>query len=350
MDSVILEVAIGLVTFFVIVSAIASAVNEIVTRMLNLRSKALWATFEGLLEERSDTSRETVGLNFLWNLVPGRGARPRLTSTPAATATNMEKLAATASFWSLDYVKDGQKSKLWQVPKEVFAAALLELARINGGADNDSVEKRVADLAEKYKDAPLGQYLHAVGGTVGKSVDTFTTTVGTWFDGQMTRLTASYRRLTKYTLFVFGLLIALVFNVDAIGILHSLATNAESRQAVVLVADDITAAGLVCAKEGEPQASPSPSEPTDNPTGPGGSADAQSPEELIACAAQKIGGISNVGIAAFGTPDWRDAWGGGFGGFGLNLLGLLVTALAASLGGPYWFDFLNFLTGVRRRE
>jgi len=49
MESLYLEVGIGLVVVFVVVATVADGVNEVVTRLLNTRAKALWATIHGLL-------------------------------------------------------------------------------------------------------------------------------------------------------------------------------------------------------------------------------------------------------------------------------------------------------------
>ncbi len=58
-----------------------------------------------------------------------------------------------------------------------------------------------------------------------------------WFDDTMERATGWYKRYTRVVLFIIGLIVAYVFNVDAIAIHRILSTNKIAREQMVQMAN-----------------------------------------------------------------------------------------------------------------
>lgn len=325
MESAALEVALGIAVVFFLAATVVTAANEAITRFFNVRSKALWATLERLLST-SASAQTKVNLKFSAALAGNndqfRPASGTAAAERAASAPGAVDLLATTSIASLDYVADGKRTKIWHIPKDVFAAALLELAKIKGAGTDATLAQKVGKLVEVYEGTPIGNFLSSLAVSGATTVDEFTTSVGAWFDGQMQRLTDSYRRLTKYFLAVIGLGVALVFNVDAVAISSGLANNADQRAAVVLLADDLDADGLAC---------------KDKTTG-------------LDCAAGNLSSIKNLGMKV-PFHGWSDTWKGqAFSDDVVHAAGIGLTALAVSLGGPFWFDTVGALAGLRRRK
>jgi hypothetical protein len=226
--------------------------------------------------------------------------------------------------------------------------------------------------------------------------------VEVWFNNSMDRVSGAYKRHTQGALFCIGLVVAAVLNADTIQMWRILATNDEIRTAMA----ERAAANLPAlerwvyrdtAAQAGPPATPSapaatPSEGTARTTGttnaaaaPGAAAatdpaaPSQSPsaaapadttvradsiarEKYLAIRAQldsmelKLGWTweeaARLGLAARDTTT-RKAIPGlkptDVQGWKLlaKLIGLLMTALAISMGAPFWFDTLNKVISIR---
>jgi hypothetical protein len=124
----------------------------------------------------------------------------------------------------------------------------------------------------------------------------------------MDRLTGAYKRFCGYFLLGFGVIIAVAFNVDSVEIAGFLWKNPQ----VASVLADRAQTALAAA-----------SAPADM---------ASTPTQVIA----------NLQAAAlpFG-------WGPGVSIGPLKILGWIATAVAVSLGAPFWFDILGRMLNLR---
>ena len=82
MNSTYLEVGIGLAVVFFVVATIADGLNEILSRLLNTRAKALWGGMAGLLSDHSERKPD-LGIGFIVKSIPpswlgGLDFRPRV--------------------------------------------------------------------------------------------------------------------------------------------------------------------------------------------------------------------------------------------------------------------------------
>jgi hypothetical protein len=327
-DSVALEVAIGLALAFFITAVLVDAVNEVASRSLNIRSKALWARLDELLNNQD----QSLGYPFIWKAV-GSTVRPKHLQEPESAAPDgsdrLERFANTGSIHALDYVSADKTTKVWKIPGEVFASALIEQAE--AASDDEGLPAKIKVLAGTYQDAPLGRYLSSTGMLLADNTDRFIEGVGRWYDGQMQVLSNTYRRNVRLILAVLGIAVALVFNVNAITIGQELAHNAALRQSAVVIAGEVPAGAF--------------EECTD-----------KQGEEQYACAADQIALFADAGVLIpFQSgyfDDLRSTWAEPSGAVdnALLVLGIAVTAAAVSFGGTFWFDFLRFLTGTRNRS
>lgn len=220
--------------------------------------------------------------------------------------------------------------------------------------------------------------------------------VEVWFNNSMDRVSGAYKRHTQGALFCIGLVVAAVLNADTIQMWRILATNDKIRTAMA----ERAAANLpalerwvyrdTAAQARPPAPTPAPTTPATGTTGttnaaaaPGATAatnaaaPAQSPaaapadstvradsvarEKYLAIRAQldsmelKLGWTweeaARLGLAARDTtkkaiPKWKLTDVQGWKLFA-KLIGLLMTALAISLGAPFWFDTLNKVISIR---
>jgi hypothetical protein len=143
-----------------------------------------------------------------------------------------------------------------------------------------------------------------------------------WYNTAMDRVSGKYKRRSQWLLLLIGLVLAGVMNVDAIRVTRELTANKTLREAVVAKAITFD------------KAYPQPSSSTSSTGG-----------------AVPTGEVANKTLAGLGLPiGWTPcpcsapsdggclAW---------MIIGWLITACAVSLGAPFWFDMLNKIIVVR---
>ena len=151
-----------------------------------------------------------------------------------------------------------------------------------------------------------------------------------WYDGTMERVNGLYKRHTQSWLLALGLVLAIVCNANLFTITQKLWTSKDARDAVTATAQ------MYSCKGGEPCALPSY-------------------ETARSEIQKKLGDELPVGY------DWdyvKRYWRAGANPekgsikhiashWLFNLGGWLLTAIAVSLGAPFWFDMLNKLINLR---
>lgn len=329
MDSVVLEVAVGLALLYYVTATLVSGVAEGLTRLMNVRSKTLWSALGRMLDQQSSAG-SSLGAPFVFkSLAPGGGGRPLVDSTSTvgtganAPANPLGELASVPSIRSLDYVTDAH-TKVANIPGKVFASALMELADIKAGGG--SIQQKLTALATNYQGSPLGAYLTTLTSQAGYSMDRVTDEIGSWFDAQMVRVTQTYRKNIKYVLAVLGLVVAVVCNIDSIQVADSLRGSADLRQVIVATAGKVDPDAGCTINESDPT------------------------KKTIQCGLQDLAAFNAMGVVIPMTDGavarWQQSW--SWDTVGPHLLGLAVTTGAIALGGPMWFDFLMLLTGRKK--
>jgi hypothetical protein len=370
MQSVILEVGVGLALLFYVTATLVSGVAEGVTRLTNTRSKMLWAALARLVSDDHSTAPQTLGAPFLFKSVIKIGdVRPDYQPTPPAvpapaavmagadpvpaepepaepepaerqsasktkasksplTKARLAELAATPSVRGTDYVNANQ-TKVSNLPGTVFAAALLELATIK--SQGGSVEANLAELADAYAGSPLGGYLSTVVRKAGTDIYSVTDQIAAWFDAQMVRVSQTYRKNIKWFLAVLGLVVALVCNIDTLHVAQALRTSADLREVVAATAGQI-----------KPNTECDAIIPADEPA-----------VKILKCGLEDLESFNALGVVVPFSDKWTDRLGAAWTGaqqtnVWSHALGIGITTGAVALGGPMWFDFLMLLTGRKK--
>jgi hypothetical protein len=296
LDLAALDVVIGLVFVYFILSLICSAVNEAIASGLGWRGKMLGRAVENLLSGSSQVTEEGHELArhvFKHPLVQG-------------------------------LVRPGSRRWPSYVPSRTFVAALMSLGPAPGTPSSGmrSIEESIAAIPNpQIKDAMLG-LLQRTEGDVGR----FQATAEEWFDDAMERVSGWYRRRIQIVLAVIAAGFAIFLNADSIMMASGLWADQSVRKAVV------AAAGT----------------------------EAQSTRQQLGIqdVAQSIDGLEQLKIplgwttADDATPETKDPrrlvwpW-DDVGWFFSKLLGLLITTAALMLGAPFWFDVLSKVARLR---
>ncbi|WP_214416331.1 hypothetical protein [Sphaerisporangium fuscum] len=335
MDSVYLDLAIGLVLAFLLFSMLVSGVNEGLVRLLGIRSKFLWAYLRDTLDGpdgKKSWIPSSVAEVFARLPFGGKDARPSFSPLPAP-------VESAATTWSgrlyerlreIDHRKDG-KTSIASIPPARFAVAMMEIVTGEGG---------VAPMLANLKDAhsPLYGPLQGIWDTARGDLDAFRKGVEEWFDGEMQRLTMLYRRYVRWVIAALGLVLTLLFSMDSLEYGKAILTDNAIRAQVAAVADG-GAQSLAGLRDRCP----------DHPADPYGCVT----EVLSAPAFVNIVGNApvSVRIPGDGSPSW--SWNGGQ---WLHRLltpghwpGFLITFFALLFGAPFWWDIFRRLTGIRVR-
>lgn len=181
-NSVIIDVAIGLVLSFLAVSLAASAITEAISSLLKLREKTLLKGVKDLLNDQNFTgiARDLYNHALVNPLASGNAKTIKeLTHKPA-------------------YIDSRQ-----------FALALYGTLSNRDAPPAENVIGKIAD-------PQLRTALQTLWDVSAKDVDTFKNNIAVWFDNSMDRVSGLYKRWTQLVSFIVALVIAVIFNVNAL--------------------------------------------------------------------------------------------------------------------------------------
>ena len=321
----ILEVAIGIIFVFLLVSMICSAIREGIESWVKSRAAFLEHGIRELLHDR-----HAVGIArslYTHPLVYG------LYASEYEPRTSTRRLNALSRGGNLPSY----------VPSRIFALALLDIAArgtdTRGAASGPHAPELSLALArENVLNLENGAVQRVVLGAIDLArgdMELAIANIAAWYDSAMDRVSGAYKRATQKLLLGIGLTVAVVLNVNIIAIAHH------------LFRDDVERATLVAHAEAVARDSSFIT----------GSSQAQLTRARATLDSLRLPiGWDDVRL----TPPWdtrvvRDAsgavrtmreprlWAYVF----EPLVGWTLAALAAMLGAPFWFDLLNKVMVVR---
>ena len=249
---VILQVAIGLVFVYLLLALFVSAFQELVEAFFRKRAKYLIAGLQQLIGGTSADGDSVFSYLMSHPLI-----------NPDATTPD-RKLKE-------DTIKAGKLAPSY-IPARNFSLVLLEYLR-NGKADATVDDIKTA--IEALPDGPK-QVLDALIQDVGRDLNKFKAKIETWFDDSMDRVTGFYKRHTQWIAFLCGLIAAIAFNVDSIGVARTLWADPTLRTAMSAAADAYVRDNSSLPKEKSPETGQQNEcktpQPRPNPSGTGGDA------------------------------------------------------------------------------
>jgi hypothetical protein len=332
----LLEVAIGMIFVYLLLSLLCSAFSELIESLIRYRARDLKRGIDKLLDDP-----DLVKGFFNHPLVKALGEKPSY--IPARTFS--------LALWNLATTEAAKG-------KEAAAGVTQDLKAIRG---------LIASLdGQKYGN--IQSALLTLIDEAGNDINRARANIEGWYNDAMDRVSGWYKRRTHWILIAMGLLAAVFLNVDTISVTRALWYNDTLRNSVVMAAENYI------------KTNPPPPTPTTPPSPQGETAAAKTDEDTEAQAKAKAaldkvkdirGEINNLGlpIGWVYEPDKEDAKykdnpvlykndltaystdprrfpDDGYSWF-LKVLGLLFTALAVSQGAPFWFDLLNKFMVIR---
>jgi hypothetical protein len=320
--STVLEVAIGMIFVYLLLSLLASAINEYIEATLNYRGKNLRKGIELLLNDQEDK------------------------------AANHEDLAAALYSHGLirGLYRNLDRRKLPSyIPSRTFALALWHLIAKREDGTTDNVTQ-IKGAIEKLPNRELREALTILVGEAKGDFDQAIKNIGDWYEAGMDRASGWYKRRVQMFLLIIGFILASALNADTITIGKALFHDDALRNAIV---DQ--------AKNFGPLPTPVPQASAETDPAKIEAANKQ----RIADAEQQVR-IIRAQLGATGLPlGWVETQVGPDGEitnpnelrrrpllserqrWSLKLMGLLITGFAISQGAPFWFDLLNKFMVIR---
>jgi hypothetical protein len=307
--SQVLEVAIGLVLLYLLLSLISSSIREGIEARLKSRATDLEDGIREILNDPDGAglARMLYEHPLVYGLFKG-------TYDPAKSRRNLPSYIPSRNFAValLDIVARGPLAGAGgaghQAPGPAETAAL----------SIDSLRAAIGQLPNPPVRRALLAAIDTAQGDLGRAQ----ANVEAWFDSAMERVSGWYKRRTQAIIFAVGLALTVAVNADTLTVVESLVQDDSLRKAIVAEAETI-------AHNKEPQTA-----------------------DVKALRAELTDLGFPVGWARI-LPAWSDTcdlWcvaGAVARQAPYHVPGWLITAFAISLGAPFWFDVLKRIMVIR---
>jgi triacylglycerol lipase len=308
---VALDIAIGMITVFAVLSLAASGIAEVITQHTGLRGRLLRDAIAELLGRSNSACQafyETMTIKPLWS--------PKgMLDSPLAW---IRRFLITRSQWAR--ATNGSADRLpSSIPPDAFASAVLEMIR-TPASESPLTDAQLANrLCFPPSESPIARVpaemrndLARVAGGAADGHAALQDHLRKLFNAKMERLSGVFQRSIKLLIFTIALIIAYFADLDAFSVANRLATSTAKREAMVQLATTLEQAG------------PNTAEPNGQLN------------KLIETLDSKplVGAPEDAG--------WTSVLS--------HLFGLIVTAAATNVGAKFWFDALGKLLRLRSAE
>jgi len=356
-NSQVLDVVIGLVFIYLLYSLLVTIIQEMIATVFNFRAKILQRAIVRMLEDDDKFKDRFSGLTKLFR-----------------TNGNISgKQSVSYDFYNHPLIKflgEKQHKPPSYIDKETFSKVLIDLLRGEGVGPDDHmkplIQKALNEKKINWGTSDINEltlsYLRSVWADAEGDVTKFKESLEKWFDETMERATGWYKRHTQFILFFVGLAIAILFNVNTIEIARKLEKDPKLREQLIQQADAFAKAHpdldkMVWMQKDEILKAQKESQVFDT---------VRNKQSVIKSVPSKLDSLMAYQDSLFRRADSlfksdikksNDILGLGWQrteGYSFNLqyvlksmLGWLLTALALSLGAPFWFDLLNKLMKLR---
>jgi len=321
----ILEVAIGVICVFLLVSIICTAVREGLDGWLKTRAAFLELGIRDLLHDP-----DAIGIarafydHPLINGLYGGTFRPRSATEHASALARGHGLPS-------------------YIPARNFAIAIMDiaargstLAPVDASAPVLSLATVRANVINLENAAVQRLLLTAIDISQG-DFDTAVANIAAYYDSAMDRVSGAYKRATQKLLFFIGLAVAVALNVNPITIADYLYHDDATRAAVVARAEVIARDSSLIN-----------SDSTNRYAHARAALDSlHIPIGWDAVDFSLPGTRTDTIVDAHGASHVVTAYRSWWNYLFVPLLGWIITAFAATLGAPFWFDILNKVMVIR---
>jgi hypothetical protein len=315
----VLDVAIGLVALFFLLSTALSSINEAIANILGWRAKTLEDALANLVGDPKVQKDMKAWARSGLGLIDEKPATAGSTETTDTETTVREPIVPTLwDHWRMKALVRNPDSKLRRrarpsyLPPRAFSLALAETIAGKAppkGEDEKSpwqladekILERVKAAIDELPPGDLKQLVQKASINAGQTLEGFRTQVEHLFDDSMERASGWYKRKVQLVLAILATIVVVGLNVDTVNVTTKLWNDPALRESLSAQASQI-----------------------------------QQPEDADTARQE---------IEAIGLPvGWGDnapdsVWDA--------LPGWIIAIAALNLGAPFWFDLLSRLARLR---
>jgi hypothetical protein len=197
------------------------------------------------------------------------------------------------------------------IPSRTFVLTLLDVIGPGASGELQTIQQQIADMQNKE----LARIL-AVLAIQAKTAEHLARNIEDWFNRSMDAVSSTYKKRTQAVLLAMAALVAIGLNVDTLKILDRVSRDSVLRASLVAQAEAVAKAPAPAATAGDT---------------------ASRVKDLE----QSVNRVQSLGLPIGWTEPFSIP-----GTLG-HVPGWIITALAVSLGAPFWFDLLNKFMVVR---
>lgn len=294
----ILTIVLGVVFVLLMLSLLATTIMELVAAFMKLRGKNLKKALTNMLvgmEKDGVIDDNSILKKFMDNPL-----YKQLCYQYSKGSTDPPSYISPNSFQTIlfDVLLDGKELK------------------------NSEVMNKISELKNEDLRRILTQFLREADG----NIEIFKSKVEGWFNSVMERSTGWYKRMTQKIIIIVGIGIAVVLNADTLSMYERLESNPTSLEQVVLMAESF--AGKNDSVDGIVETNLEFEQAKDQLN------------EFIVDEIESLKSPLGLGWKNVNMKDTPYNW-------AVKILGWIITALAISLGAPFWFDILKKLVNIR---
>jgi hypothetical protein len=302
----IIGVVIGLSFVYLLLSFIATWIQELIATVFQLRSRELMNMVQNLLDPSAERLDGAKKLKEKWE--SGAGVLERLNGNFTKALYGHPLIKGLA--------KGGRTPSY--IPSRHFGAALFDiLAKAGTEASGalkglDAFARGVGGIKNEEVRDSLQSFLSLVeekAGEAGEKGAAVRDRIAAWFDSAMERVSGWYKRKAQIIAVAIGIALAAALNVDSLRLVDSLWREANMRRA-------LSAAASLYVESGHDE------------------------NNGLVSAMQRLETLPlPMGWAGCAPKTWLT--------FLFSLLGWIITGFAVSQGAPIWFDVLNAFMNLR---
>lgn len=301
------DVAIGLTLVYLGTSLFVTVINEYISQLLSLRGRQLRESLQALFGDE-----------------------------------HIAKLLSDSPVLKPFFSAKGSVHAIYPAYVDPEILSRLLVGGLALGETTEASYQRVVESVNTLPESELKRQFQSLIATTGKTTQALVNAVSEWTEQSLTALGDHYRRFLRGISFVIGFVVAVGLNIDTVGLTAQLYRDNDLRGAVVAFAfqnDKMDQASLDnCRRLTE-----------------------EKRQTDVSCTAliDLVDAIQNRNTSLGKLPiGWSDEamrlpfWPSGLDkdqmwGWWTRLGGWLLTALALSLGAPFWFDLLSKVVDVR---
>ena len=336
---VVLDIAIALIFIYLILSLLASEIQEIIAAFLQWRAKNLKEAIEillgGIVQSEQPTNQEKLGQ------LPAIKTKTEEVDVKNAI-TLADKLYQNSLIQSLNQTTLGRLTRSSEsgpsyIPSETFASALLEILGLHEKLQefraDQALDKSIVNIVKNIDSSILpsnvrdkliilARRAQRKTQNIDEQINQFEREVETWFNRSMERASGVYKRNAKGFAILLGLLIAAVANADTLHIFSMLSKDSVLSAGISQYANQTVQTCEMLTNDNyldciNSEVNKNKLSKLSLPIG--WNLPLETPKDFLT-------GLKNVV---------------------LKLIGLLLTGLAISMGASFWFDLLNRFINVR---